>query len=341
MATLGGIALNLIDVTKRMSPDGKIQAIAELLNQKNEFLIDQPWVEGNLPTGNRSTVRTGLPLAAWRLLNGGIAPSKSTTAQIDEACGMLESYSQTDKDVANLNGNVNATRLSEARAFIEGMNQQYIQTLIYGDTTVNPERFLGLAPRFATIAGAANGVNVINGGGVGSDNTSVWLIGWGEDTIHGIYPKGSMAGLSHEDLGLETVTVSTGVAGSLMRAYRDHWQWKCGLALKDWRYVVRLCNIDVSDLVGSTGSQNAQQLINFMSRMLDRLPEFGSVKPAFYMNRTVFSLLRIQALAKSNAALAIEPALSQFGTPVRGGLSFFDIPIRRVDQILTTEATIT
>lgn len=340
MATLGGIALNLMDAAKRWDPSGKIAAIVEMLNQTNSVLMDMPWVEGNLPTGHRTTVRTGLPTAAWRLLNQGVAPSKSTTSQLDEACGMLEAYSQVDKDLAALNGNVGAFRLSEARAFVEAMNQQMVQTLLYGDTTVNPERFLGLAPRFSTISGATNGQNVMSAGGSGSDNTSVWLIGWGENTVHGIYPKGSEAGLAHEDLGLETVTTSTGIAGSLMRAYRDHWQWKCGIALKDWRYVVRLCNIDVSDLVASSGTQNAQQMINFLSRMLDRMPEFASVSPVIYMNRTVFSLLRIQALAKSNAALSIEAALDQFGNPIRGQLSFFGIPIRKVDQILTTEATI-
>jgi hypothetical protein len=340
MATLGGIALNLVDWTKRLDPSGKTSAIAELLNQTNDVLMDMQWIEGNLPTGHRTTVRTGLPVAAWRLLNQGVAPSKSTTAQLDEGCGMLEAYSQVDRDLADLNGNVSTFRLSEAHAFIESMNQQMVQTLFYGDTSVNPERFLGLAARYATISGAINGQNVMSAAGSGSDNTSVWLVVWGPNTVTGIYPKGSMAGLFHEDLGLETVTATTGVAGSILRAYRDHWQWKCGIALKDWRYVVRLCNVDVSDLVGSTGTQNAQQLINSMSRMLDRIPSFGMGKPCFYMNRTVFSLLRIQALAKSNAALAIDPALDQFGSPVRGSMQFFGIPIRRVDQLLTTEATI-
>ena len=341
MATLGGIALNLLDWGKRLDPDGKVARIAELLNQTNDILDDMVWIEGNLPTGHRTTVRTGLPTPAWRLLNGGVAPSKSTTAQIDEACGMLEAYSVVDKDEAELNGNVNNFRLSESVAFIEAMNQTWSQTLFYGDTTVNPERFLGLGPRFNAISGATNGVNVMSGGGSGSDNTSVWLVCWGPNTVCGIYPKGSKAGLFHEDLGLETVTVSTGVTGSLMRAYRDHWQWKGGIALKDWRYVVRLCNIDVSDLVGSTGTQNAQQMINLMSRMIDRIPSASMGNMVFYMNRTVYSLLRVQALAKSSAAIAIEPALSQFGSPLKpGSMSFFGIPIKRCDQILNTEATI-
>lgn len=341
MATLGGIALSLLDWAKRIDPNGKVPQIAELLNQTNDILNDMLWLEANGPTGHRTTVRTGLPSSTWRLLNGGVAPSKSDTAQIDEGIGMLESYSQVDVDLAKLNGNANEFRLSEAVAFIESLNQSVAQTLFYGDTTVNPERFLGLHPRFNTISGATNAVNIIDGAGTGSDNTSVWLVCWGANTVAGIFPKGSQAGLMHEDLGIETVTVSTGVAGSLMRAYRDRWQWKCGLALKDWRYVVRLCNIDVSDLVGSTGSQNAQQLINFMSRMLDRVPSFGGVKPVLYCNRTVFSLLRVQALAKSSAALAIEPALNQFGNPIQpGSMSFFGIPIRRCDQLLNTEARV-
>jgi hypothetical protein len=340
-ATLGGIALNLMDWAKRLDPDGKTSTIAELLNQTNDVLLDMMWIEGNLPTGHRTTVRTGLPTAVWRLLNGGVTPSKSTTAQLDEACGMLEAFSEVDRDLADLNGNTGTFRLSEGLSFIEAMNQQMVQTLLYGDTTVNPERFMGLAPRYSAISGAANGQNVMSAGGTASNNTSVWLICWGPNTVTGIFPKGSKAGLMHEDLGLVTVETATGITGGRLRAYRDHWQWKCGVALKDWRYVVRLANINTSDLVGSSGTQNAQQMINLLSRMLDRIPSFGMGKPAFYMNRTVFSMLRVQALAKSSAALAIEPGLDQFGNPVRGGLSFFGIPIRRVDQILTTEAQIT
>lgn len=340
MTTNGGIALNLADWAKRVDPDGKIAEVAELLNQTNDILTDMLWTEGNLPTGHRTTVRTGLPASTWRLLNNGVSPSKSTTAQLDEACGMLEAYSEVDKDLCELNGDVGAFRLSEARAFIESMNQTMAGTLFYGDTTVNPERFMGLAPRFNTISGATNGQNVFSAGGSGSDNTSVWLVVWGPNTVHGIFPKGSKAGLIHEDLGLVTVETATGITGARMRAYRDHWQWKCGVALRDWRYVVRLCNIDVSDLVGSTGTQNANQMIGFMSRMLDRIPSFGMGKPVFYMNRTVFSLLRVQALNKSQNAIAIEPGLNQFGNPMAGNMSFFGIPIRRCDQILTTEATI-
>lgn len=290
-------------------------------------------MEGNLPTGHRTTVRTGLPVPTWRLLNGGVAATKSTTAQIDEQTGMLEDYSEVDKDLAELNGNLASFRLSEAKAHLEGMSQEFASTLFYGNSGTDPEEFMGLAPRFSSTT-AGNGDNVISAGGAGSDNTSIWLVGWGSESCHGIFPKGSKAGLVHENLGLQTVTVATGIGGSKMRAYVDHFQWKGGIALRDWRYVVRICNIDVSNLVANSGSQ--ADLPNFMIKAIYRLPELQSVKPVFYMNRTVMEFLDIQRRANVSAG---------------GGLTFDNvdgkrighfrgIPLKTCDAITEAEATV-
>lgn len=339
MATLATTALTLADWAKRRDPDDRVATIVELLNQSNEILNDMLWVEGNLPTGHRTTVRTGLPDVAWRKLNYGVPQSKSTTVQVDESTGMLEAFGQVDKDLAELNGNTAEFRLTENVAFLEAMNQKMAQTLIYGNSGTEPEAFTGLAPRYSTISGAANGQNILSAGG-GSGNTSVWLVGWGQNAVHGIYPKGSTAGLQHTDLGLDTVTDA---GGGKFRAYQDHYQWKCGVALRDWRYVVRVANISVSDLTALATTQAgtaATELIKMMSRSIDRIPSFGMCKPVFYMNRTVFSMLRVMALQKSTSALSIESALDQFGNPISGGLSFMGIPIRRIDSILNNEAAI-
>ena len=134
MAVLSSNALTLIDWAKRKDPDGKTSSIVELLMQTNEILDDMLWVEGNLPTGHRTTVRTGLPTVAWKLLNQGVQPSKSTTAQIDEAVGIMEAWCEVDVDIAMLNGNTASFRLSEAQAFIEAMNQEMASTLIYASS---------------------------------------------------------------------------------------------------------------------------------------------------------------------------------------------------------------
>jgi hypothetical protein len=130
---------------------------------------------------------------AWKLLNQGVQPSKSTTAQIDEAVGIMEAWSEVDRDLAELNGNTSEFRLSEAQAFIEAMNQEMASTLMYGNSSISPEEFTGLAPRYSSLS-AANGDNIINAAGSQSDNSSIWLICWGAQTVHGIFPKGSKAG---------------------------------------------------------------------------------------------------------------------------------------------------
>ncbi len=332
MAALNTGALTLQDWAKRLDPDGKVPTIVELLSQTNEILTDMRWLEGNLPTGHRTTVRTGLPSVAWRLLNQGVTPSKSTTAQIDEQAGMLEAWSEVDKDLALLNGNVSSFRLSEAQAFIEAMNQEMAQTLFYGNSGLAPEEFLGLSPRYSSLS-AANASHVLNGGGTGSDNSSIWLIVWGQNTVSGIFPKGSKAGLIHEDYGEVTVELTAGVAGSRMRAFQERWQWKAGLQLKDWRYAVRICNIDISNLISKT---NAADLTELMIKAFHRIPTMGMGKPALYMNRTVYEFLDIQGRddLQSGGGFSMQTIDGVERQTFRG------IPINKCDQLLETEAAV-
>lgn len=325
MSTLSATNLTLLDHAKRMDPNDQVARIIELLAQSNEILQDMPFMEGNLPTGHLTTVRTGLPTVAWRLLNAGVQPSKSRTAQVTEQCGILEAYSQVDKEIADLNGNQAAVRLSEARAFLEAMNQEMASTLFYGAAS-SPEEFVGLAARYSSTT-AGNGENVITGGGSGSTNTSIWLVAWDEETVTGIYPKGSKAGIDHEDLGLETVENAGGVTGALMRAYRDHWIWKCGIALKDWRYAVRICNIETSTVTAD--------LIDLMEQAEETIPNTLG-RRAFYMNRKMRRTLRKQSRADvtSGGGLTFDNVggrhVTMFGTT----------PVRIVDAITNTEDTV-
>ena len=274
MATLSSSNLTLADWAKRSDPDGRVPIVAELLSQSNEILDDCVFKEGNLPTGERVVIRTGLPGVYWRALNQGIPSTKSTTAQIDEACGILEARSEVDKDLAMLNGNTAQFRLSEDTAFLEAMNQTQAETMFYGNPGTDPKKFLGLAPRYGDLS-ADNAVNILSAGGSGSDNASVYLVVWGDNTVYCPFPKGSKAGLTHEDLGEQTVYNSD---GTRLQAFATRYQWKNGLVVKDWRYVVRICNIDISDLLGSTGTQastTSTALIKLMARALYRIPNMA------------------------------------------------------------------
>jgi hypothetical protein len=346
MATL---ALNgkvtLLDWAKGLDPDGTTATLINLLAQSNEILTDMTWTEGNLPTGHKTSVLTGIPPGIWRQLYQGVPPSKVGRAQITDTCGMLENRSEIDRDLAMLNGNTAAFRLQEAGGIIEGLNQSMAQTLIYGNTTVNPERFMGLAPRFSTISGAANAQNIIDAGGTGSVNTSMWLVVWAPDTVTGIVPKGSEAGLQHKDLGEIDAFDSN---QNRFRAFADWWQWKAGLSVRDWRYIVRICNIDVTDLSTQATTQAntaATLLIKLAMRALARIPFMGKGRAVFYANRTVKEMLAIQALDRSQNAIAFVPGTAQLGTLAPGSVNngtvtLLGVPVRTVDQILSTEARV-
>lgn len=338
MATLSTSNLTLADWAKRSDPDGRVPIVAELLSQSNEILDDCVFKEGNLPTGERVVIRTGLPGVYWRALNQGIPSTKSTTAQIDEACGILEARSEVDKDLAMLNGNTAQFRLSEDTAFLEAMNQTQAETLFYGNPGTDPKKFLGLAPRYSDLS-ADNSVNILNAGGSGSDNSSVYLVVWGDNTVYCPFPKGSKAGLTHEDLGEQTVYNSD---GTRLQAFATRYQWKNGLVVKDWRYVVRICNVDISDLLGVTGTQAgtaATSLVKLMARALYRIPNMAMGRAAFYMNRTVHSGMAISALDKSQSVLNIQDGLSQFGS-AQSYLTFLGVPLRKVDALLNTESVV-
>jgi hypothetical protein len=324
-----GTAVTLQDVARRLDANGKIDKIVEMLTETNEILQDMLWVEGNLPTGHKTTVRTGLPSATWRKLNYGVPRGKSTTAQITDTCGMLETYAEVDKALADLNGNTAEFRLSEDRAFIEGMNQQMAETTFYGDTAQNPERFMGLAARYNDL-NADSGKNIVNAGGSGDDNTSIWLVCWGDNTAHGIYPKGSKAGLQHKDL--DEVTLEDG-AGGLYQGYRTHYKWDCGLTVRDWRFISRIANIDVSNLAG-TSCTDPVSLIDLMIDAYYKIPNMNMGKPVFYCNRTILAYLHKQVRNDKNVNLYLD---NVEGKPV---VKLLGIPIRQCDQIKNTESRV-
>ena len=330
MATLGTTTVTLLDLKRRLDKDDKVAGLIELLESTNEILEDMLWLECNQGTGHKTTVRTGLPTATWRLLNYGVPKSKSTTAQIMDTCGMLEAYAEVDKSLVDINNNAPAWRLSEDLAFIEAMNQQFAATLFYGNTATDPEKFVGFSPRYLTPSATTtdSGYNIINGGvATGqTDATSIFLVVWGANTVHGIYPQGTKAGLEVSDLGEQTLYDAD---GGMYQGYRSHYKWDCGLTVRDWRYVVRIAGIDVANLCAKS---SAADLCDLMIKAIGRVPNMHMGKAAFYMNGAVKTMLEIQERDDVSSGGGLNYC-NVSGHPV---LSFRGIPVRRCDGISLT-----
>lgn len=342
--------ITLLDWSRRVGPDGNIDEIAELLSQCNEIYKDMVWRESNLPTGHKATVRTGLPQGTWRLDYQGVGYTKSTTAQITAGWGSLTAFSQIDKSVADLNAQTAKLRVSEDNAHLEGMSQQMATTFFYGNEATNPTQFTGFSPLFNTVstATAQNAVNVLNAGGTGSSNASLWLVGWGDRTCYSIFPKGGKAGLTFEDRGDVVPAYDSNQNPYL--AYTSYFEWKAGLMIEDWRFISRLANIDTTTagLQGPTPTD----LFVAMSKMVVRMPTAPKrvsaitetdapdepspgVSEVFYCNRSIREYLDIQAIRDKNVLLKPTEYAGEPVTEFRG------CPIRVQDSLLNTEGPVT
>jgi hypothetical protein len=324
----------LMDVARR-SGDQSATEIVEVLNKTNQALDDIPWIECNGGVVHKTTTRTSIPTPVWRMLNGGVPVAKSTTKQMTVGCGMLEVYAEVDCDQVNLAGRgiidkaqanaaVSKAIKGENEAFIEGFGQEISRVMFYGDPSV-PQEPLGLTHWYS----AAGGTNVIDGGGTGSDNTSIWLIAWDKQAIHGIYPQGTVGGLHEKFLGEQTVKDA---AGNQFQAYRTHYKWDAGFCVRDLRCGARICNIDMSDLSGSS----AADLVDLMVKALYKLPRFArsQFRKAFYMRPELAEILDKQARKTSNLMLNYGDV---FGKEI---LTFRGVPVREQESILDSEARV-
>lgn len=314
--------LTLMDLASRMDPDRKgIAQVVELLAQYNSFVPEMAWVEGNLPTGHQFVSRTALPSVTYRRFNEGVAATKSRTAQLTETCAQIATRFTLDKDLAELNGNSLAFRASEEKGHIQAMSNEAETGMINNSTSAAPEKWHGLAPRFNSTTQAMGGSQLVlaDSAASGSDQTSVWLVGWGDESVFGIYPKSSQAGLKVEDGGKQLVSDGT----NQYWAYVTDLTWKLGLCVKDHRFVSRVCNIDTS-AISATGDN----IMPAMIRAHHKIFNPSGVRLAYYCNRTVATYLHLQALEKTvGSTLSIE---NIGGRPIT---NFLGIPVRSTDGI--------
>lgn len=334
MAVVGQTYLTLADLLKRTDATGQVVAqIIELMSQANPILEDMITVEANQGASHLTTMRTGLPNAAFRKLYEGVQPSKSTTVQVTDTVGMAESWSEVDAKIVDIvdKAKRGAVRLSEASAFLEALAQAVAQRIFYGNTSVNPEEFLGLAPRFSDLS-APNGKQIINAGGTGSDNTSVWFVVWSDTTVHAIYPQGSQAGVQREDKGKQTTKDSK---GGLYDVYREKFSMDIGLSVRDWRYVSRVANVDANQLQDGT-----LKLYDYMRKAYYALHQRRKIggKAAIYCNTDVMEAL--DRLASNAGASDNFVRLTREEVEGKEVLSYRGIPIRESDSLLNTEARV-
>jgi hypothetical protein len=335
MALLSAANPTLLDLVKVMAPDGSIEPVAEILNATNDGIIGGiTFQEGNMITGHRFGIRTALPGVSWGQLYKGVVPTKGNTAQVTENTGFLEAMSEMDSRLVDLASDPAMFRYIEDLPFVESMGQEFCRVLFKG-TPADTDKFTGFEHRYNSTSGV-NGDNVLlSGAGTDTDLFSMYLVGWSPMTVFGIVPKGSQAGLEQREIPRRWLENGDGNSGR-MEVDATYFKMSAGLVVKDWRYVVRIANLDLSELdpTAATGVN----LPFLMKDAIERVQNGISTNLAFYMNRSIRSVLRKQVASGVEAStLTIE---NVGGLSPQQRLMFDGIPVYRCDTLAAAETLV-
>lgn len=334
MAVLGNTALTLSDWRKRMAPDGSVDFIIEALMNANPIMDDIPWMMGNLPTGNKTTIRTSMPTPSIRRINRGVSRHKTQTEQVTDTTIILEDRSVVDIELLALAPNGEAFRRSEDAAFVAGFSDAVAANIFYGDTEDSGEQFNGISKRYSeygddTYKNKA-AYQVVSAGTPGTKNTSGFFVGWGTHATTGIYPKGSQLGLQQRDLGENTVTDAD---GREYQAVTTLFTWKCGLAVGDIRANALVRNIDMSTL-GSMTAQQKLKLVEQFIRAKNRIRGIQSrdKKVILYVGDELYNFFELYLLDKNNVHVTRQDLMNAAPQLYLSG-----IPIKKCDAISESE----
>ena len=334
MATIG-YSHNLSDLQKMLNPDGSIARVMEVLNEANPMMEDIMWEEGDLPIGTKTTIRTSLPSPSIRRINRGTAATKGSVRQIIDVCMNLEDRSCVDVELLAGKPNPAMYRMAEDDAHVEGMAQYVARQFLYGDLEKDPDTFNGFLPRYNTLKDGGKGTpghQVISAGTANEQqkNASIWFIDWGDNRCVGIYPKGTQAGLKKQDLGESDVMDAE---GKPYRAVQTLYSYKCGLAVKNVRSVVRVCNIDMAK-IGSLTDANQKALIDKFVYAKNRL--WQPRNPIAYVSGDLYSWLECYLTNKNNIHVTREELMG--APPI---LRFGGIRVKKMDCMEDNEAAVT
>ena len=337
MSTLNVNYPTLLDLAQQ--PENKDAAdVINLLVQFNPMLEDALALPCNMGLKHKTTIVTGLPDVAFGRLYKGIQKSKGSKQVIEDATGFVESASVVDRrlvDIVEGAEDKASIRMSEAELHIEAMSQEVATTLFYGDSSIEPEKPTGFSARFNDLS-AENGKQIIDAGGVGADNASIWMITWDKSASHLLYPKNHQIGLKR--FVPEGTQYETDGSGNKYSVYREEFTWHYGLTVRNWQYVARIANIDISDLTIDAAS--GANLVNLMTEMYyaHKGRRLSMGKTMIYMNTNLVKFLDYQARLQTGINLFL--TFKEMGVNAKEVLHFRGVPIRESDALLDSEVQV-
>ena len=342
MATKGAYVLTYRDLMSRLKGDKTFDSeIVEILTEQNPMLDDMVISEANDGSSNKTTIRTGLPNAAWTAFYEGVQGSKGSVKQIRNTAGMLESKVEIAKGMYDQAPDKSALLRDEIEQHSEAMMNEMADCLIYGKIATEPKKFNGLVNFFSTLGGATSTDDtlskhyVFSGKSASQTSTaalrSIWLVGWGQKSIRCFYPRGSQGGLKKGEFKLVDVTNPDDTTKTY-EAYRQYLSWQLGLDVRDYRYAGRMANIQADEMFNTSG---VPEYVEILRRMVTRVRS-GGVRQVWYMDKLTWEAVGVWLARKT-----MTNAIGFKDLQERPTETLFGIPVRICDALNSNETEVT
>jgi len=324
---IGNKGLTLRDFAAGEKADGSFDHdIIDMVTEDNNILDDITFIEADDGSTLRSTIRNGIPHGTWTTYYKGIAPNKSGKTQVRDVCGRIATRIAVDRNLYNDSPHAAETLLDEAQTHIDGLREDVIDCLFYGNINKEARKFNGLYNFYDAYGAEATPSSsfahyVVNGATTTPSTSnmlrSIWLVGWGRKSITGFYPKdakqvGLVRGALEDSFDFDA-------AGNKYPTKEQEISWTLGLAVRDFRYGGRIANVERS-IMGEYATPG--KYVELIEDLIARVKR-GGVNQAFYMEPNVWRHLRklFGRITRSNAItyeqVTQEKAPTLYGIPVR------------------------
>ena len=344
MQVNGTRVLTYADFVKGLDPKGNFaHRIVELVAKKVEMLDDMTVIAANDGSALQTTVRTETPKPVWTTYYGGIPSNKGSKAKIKVSCGRMATKILVDKKLYDDSKDKDAVLEDEIRANITGMKNELASALVYGKHADNPLGINGLFKHYSaygseTADDTESAHYVFNALGLTGNSAaktklgSIALVGWSPNTITCFHPENSgTGGIEKSDKRVTDVADPDLGGDATYEAYLQYIYWTLGLAVRDYRYGGRICNIQ-RDLMLTKGYEASYvELIDRLSqRVLD-----DDVKQCFYMDKQMWEKVCVlfSRLTRGNA-------ITFQHVEARKEKRLYGIPVRIMDPMKVNEAEV-
>lgn len=297
-----------------------------------EFIQDVPFFECNSGLKHRISRTTDRPTSTRPKFYGGTRPNMSTEQVLFEPCVEFTQRSEIDERLLKTIKNGEEMRRQKDMPHAAGIIDDFVYDLFNSVRTSGSEYINGLSARLGTISNPYHTTTSLpyvwdNGGTDTGNLTSLYIVEWGPQAVHCLYPDPQVRGegtlgMSIRNEGREPIKDANDSLATYYAMVTTFSFW-FGLAVwNDWK-IARIANIHYDEK--NSGALNDNIIIKAL-----RHGKFNRGATRIYGNAFIGTQIDIRAKDKGNTFWGTTEVFGKEINQIQG------IPFRMLDDTIIT-----